>query len=69
MGYREAKELARIRCELREHLLGGRDDGVSGLLARLRALADDSPDADLAGEYQRWRIRFQLMAPGHAGIN
>jgi hypothetical protein len=63
MGYREARELARIRHELRERLMSRRADGAGELLERLRAACenDELASAELRGEYERWRLRFQLM--------
>lgn len=60
MGYREARELARIRSELRDRLMSQRHEGADQLLARLRLAADG--DADLRSEYERWRLRFDLLA-------
>jgi len=60
MGYREARELARIRSELRDRLMSQRHEGTDQLLARLRLAAEG--DADLRGEYERWRLRFDLLA-------
>jgi hypothetical protein len=64
MGYREARELARIRQELRERLMTSRYQGVDHVLDRLRAAAEalvgDAPE--LHGEYERWRLRFDLLA-------
>ena len=64
MGYREARELARIRQELRERLMACRHEGADNILARLRAVADDHASAapELRGEYERWRLRFDLLA-------
>ena len=60
MGYREAKELARIRHELRERLMSQQHQGSQDLLARLRLAAEN--DSDLRSEYERWRLRFELLA-------
>jgi predicted nucleic acid-binding Zn-ribbon protein len=60
MGYREARELARIRSELRERLMAQRHSGSEHLLARLRLAAEG--DTDLRSEYERWRLRFELLA-------
>ncbi|HTM22221.1 MAG TPA: hypothetical protein VL172_16995 [Kofleriaceae bacterium] len=62
MGYREAKELARIRSELRNRLMSQHTQGAWDLLARLRSAAEG--DADLTSEYERWRLRFELLAAG-----
>ena len=60
MGYREARELARIRQELRERLMSQRHQGAQDVLARLRLVAED--DSTLRCEYERWRLRFELLA-------
>ncbi len=62
MGYREARELARIRSELRDRLMAGRTHGAWDLLARLRVAAEGDPA--LSSEYARWRLRFELLASG-----
>jgi hypothetical protein len=62
MGYREARELARIRHELRERLMSQQHEGSQELLARLRLAAEG--DVDLRSEYERWRLRFELLAVG-----
>jgi hypothetical protein len=64
MAYREARELARIRQELRERLMSCRTQGAEDVLARLRAVAEQtSAEApELRVEYQRWRLRFDLLA-------
>ena len=69
MAYREARELARIRQELRERLLSCRTQGADAVLARLRAVAEHiAPEApELRGEYERWRLRFDLLAASAAG--
>ena len=60
MGYREAKELAFIRTELRQRLMSMRHEGSEPLLARMLSAAEG--DADLRSEYERWRLRFDLLA-------
>ena len=60
MSYREARELARIRQELRERLMSLRFDGASDVLARLRIVAEN--DIELRSEYERWRLRFDLLS-------
>jgi hypothetical protein len=65
MGYREAREVARLRQELREHLMSDRHDGAALALARLRYLAEECPvaaSAELRGEYARWKARFEILA-------
>lgn len=59
MGYREARELARIRQELRERLMSGQHEGCAGVLGRLRLAAEE--DRALMPEYERWRLRFDLL--------
>lgn len=65
MGYREAREVARIRQELRERLMSDRFEGADGILARLLQLAElhDAEGMGLRGEYERWKMRFELLAP------
>ena len=60
MSYREARELARIRQELRERLMAQSFDGADDVLARLRIAAGN--DVELRSEYERWRLRFDLLA-------
>jgi hypothetical protein len=60
MGYREAKELARIRSELRNRLMSQHTKGAWDLLARLRMASEG--DDELRSEYERWRLRFELLA-------
>jgi len=62
MGYREAREVARIRQELRERLMSERHEGAADVLARLRHLADADGVAELKREYERWKLRFELLA-------
>jgi hypothetical protein len=65
MGYREAREVARIRQELRERLMSERHEGAGEVLARLRRLADDVDSgipSELRSEYERWKLRFELLA-------
>ena len=64
MGYREAREVARIRQELRERLMSERHEGAGELLARLRLLADQDGGfaQELKSEYERWKLRFELLA-------
>ena len=65
MGYIEARELARIRHELRDRLLNQRCDGADEVLGRLSDIADHyaATSPELRGEYERWRTRFALLAP------
>jgi len=64
MSYREAREVARIRHELRECLMSSRRDGAEEVLQRLRAVAEEvaAVAPELRGEYERWRLRFDLLA-------
>ena len=64
MGYREARELARIRQELRERLLAQRSAETGELLARFRyaAEAEEAASPELLSEHERWRFRFELLA-------
>ena len=66
MGYREARELARIRHELRERLMSCHHEGSADVLARLRATVERFAlvAPELGGEYERWRLRFELLAQG-----
>lgn len=66
MGYREARELARIRHELRDRLMSCRYQGAEAVLNRLRKVAEDFAGVapELRGEYERWRLRFDLLAAG-----
>jgi hypothetical protein len=65
MGYREAREIARIRHELRERLMAQRADGTGDVLARFRHVAEDGAvsSPELRSEYERWRLRFELLGP------
>jgi hypothetical protein len=65
MSYRAARELARIRQELRERLMNCRMDGADSVLDRLRVAAEElAPVApELRAEYERWRLRFDLLGP------
>jgi len=65
MSYREAREVAKIRHELRERLLSEHHEGAWEILARLRQLAEADPSptkVELRGEYERWKVRFDLLA-------
>lgn len=63
MGYREAREIARIRHELRERLMAQRTDGAGDVLARFRLVTEDAAlsSPELRSEYERWRLRFELL--------
>jgi hypothetical protein len=64
MGYREARELARIRQQLRERLMSQRHENATEVLERLRRVAENEDVAtpELRSEYERWRVRFDLLA-------
>jgi hypothetical protein len=64
MSYRELREVARIRQELRDRLMSERHEGAGEVLARLRRLADLDAGitSDLKSEYERWKLRFELLA-------
>ncbi len=64
MSYREAREVAKIRQELRERLMTQRHEGAAEVLARLLRIADSdrSASAELRSEVERWKVRFELRA-------
>jgi hypothetical protein len=59
MDYVEARQLVRIRQELRDHLAAERLAEAQVALERLRAAS--LLDPSLRGEYQRWCVRFALL--------
>jgi len=63
MGYPEARELARIRYELRQYFLQRRHRDAAGCLQRLHDVAENEEIAALGlrGEYRRWKLRFELL--------
>jgi hypothetical protein len=63
MGYREARELARIRQQLRERLMSQRSEDVAAILDRLRQVAENDAvsSPELRSEYERWKLRFDLL--------
>ncbi len=63
MSYQEHRELARIRSELRLRLMSRRHDGTSEILRRLQQAAQRQPSraTELRSEYERWRMRFELL--------
>ena len=63
MSYREARELARLRHELRQRLLSSHGDGAQAVLARFRRAAEQHSLSapELKGEYERWKLRFELL--------
>ena len=69
MGYREAREVARIRQELRERLMSERHEGAKDVLARLQMLAqnDEGESQELRSEYERWKMRFEILAAAASG--
>ncbi len=65
MGYREAREVARIRQELRDRLMSDQHEGAGEALARLRYLAEEAEltaSEELRSEYERWKVRFEILA-------
>ena len=63
MSYRQNRELARIRSELRMRLMSRRYDDTSSVLGRLREVAESSVlgSDELRSEYERWRLRFEML--------
>ena len=61
---RNAPAVARIRQELRERLMAERHEGVWETLAVLDRLTE--VERELRGEYERWKLRFELLAMGDA---
>jgi hypothetical protein len=64
MSEREHRDLARMRRELRDRLLSQVGEGAPEILDRFRRAAEQDPDraAELRSEYERWRLRFDLLA-------
>lgn len=62
MGFREARELAELRQELRDRLMRQDPAGATQPLARLRQVALADGDLELRAEYERWSFRFELLA-------
>jgi hypothetical protein len=62
MGYREEKELAELRQELRVRLMTQDLDGAVQPLSRLRQVAVAEGDVELRAEYERGSFRFELLA-------
>ncbi|MBP8810776.1 MAG: hypothetical protein KBG48_21290 [Kofleriaceae bacterium] len=60
MSQREARELALLRHQLREHLLAQDARAAAAPLSRLLEVAHG--DRELAAEYERWAFRFELLA-------
>lgn len=61
MAHAHARELARIRQELRARLMTRCFDGAAEVLARLRLVVEANPAPELRSEYERWRLRFELL--------
>jgi hypothetical protein len=64
MTTEEEREVARIRQELRERLMSQKSEGVQEILACLRRFADRETGGinDLRSEYERWKLRFELLS-------
>ncbi len=63
MGYKEARELARIRHQLRERLMSQHSDDVAAILERLRTVVAENEEVpELRSEYERWKLRFDLLS-------
>lgn len=64
MSERELRDLAKMRRELRERLLQQVGEGTPEILDRFRRAAERDPEraAELRSEYERWRLRFDLLA-------
>ena len=65
MSYQDSRELARIRAELRVRLMSRRYDGTRDILRQLKEAAlqqGGAGDSGLRGEYERWKMRFEMLA-------
>jgi len=64
MEYRDARELVRIRYELRTLAARGERGVAASLLERMRSLAsrDAAESAAVQTELQRWQFVFRLEA-------
>jgi hypothetical protein len=62
MEYRDARELVRIRYELRSLARGGAAEEAAPLLERMRNLAsrDAAESAAVQTEVRRWQFVFRL---------
>lgn len=60
MSYQDSRELARIRAELRVRLMSRRYDGTRDILRQLEEAA--MRQSGLRGEYERWKMRFEMLA-------
>ncbi len=58
------RKLARIRSELRVRLITQCTDGTGDILLQLLHAADLAPgnSNELHNEYERWRLRFEMLA-------
>jgi hypothetical protein len=65
MEYRDARELVRIRYELRSLAARGAADVAAPLLQRMQTLAshDAAESAAVRTEVQRWQFVFRLETP------
>lgn len=65
MEYRDARELVRIRYELRTLAAQGAGDVAAPLLERMQSLAarDAAECAAVSTEVQRWSFVFRLQTP------
>jgi hypothetical protein len=65
MEYRDARELVRIRYELRTLAARGAKEVAAPLLERMRSLAarDAAESAAVQTEVQRWQFVFRLETP------
>ena len=63
MNFTDARELVRLRHELRRLLVDRRTDQARSVLARLQALAaSDAEEAvELTPELTRWQIRLDVL--------
>lgn len=63
MKQHDAQQLARIRFALRDQLMSRRHEGCEELLQRLyQAACQEEGSRELRNEYERWRMRFELLA-------
>ena len=60
----DKRKLARIRSELRLRLVTQRFEGTQEILLQLREAAASAPENsnELSNEYERWRMRFEVLA-------
>lgn len=64
MSSPDKRKLARIRSELRMRLMTQSIEGTGDILAQLRHAAEHAPENsnELRNEYERWRMRFEMLA-------